>query len=272
VRDGSVDFGITGWDVVAERNGEGGSVLTLLPELGFGSCTLNVIVPESQPEVHRMAHLEGWQARIGRPLRVATKFPRLTRRFFDQHGVQNVRLISAEGTLEIAPTIGYADLVVDLVSTGTTLRDNRLRMLEDGLILSSQACLIANRTALKRSSEVLAVARQLLEFIVAHRRAADNVAISANMRGESPQAIASRMFSRSAIGGLQGPTIAPVVTRKPGDTPWYAVNIVVRKDQLAQAIAELREIGGSGVIVTPVVYIFEEEPEAYRAMLAALEN
>ena len=181
-------------------------------------------------------------------------------------------LKTAEGTLEIAPTIGYADLVVDLVSTGTTLRDNRLRVLEDGLILSSQACLIANRAALKRSSEVLAVARQLLEFIVAHRRAADNVAISANMRGESPQAIAGRMFARSAIGGLQGPTIAPVVTRNPGDTPWYAVNIVVRKDQLARAIAELREIGGSGVIVTPVVYIFEEEPEAYRAMLAALED
>ncbi len=272
VRDGSVDFGITGWDVVAERNGEGGSVLTLLPELGFGACTLNVIVPESQLEVHRMAHLATWQARLGRPLRVATKFPLLTRRFFDHHGVEDVRLISAEGTLEIAPTIGYADLVVDLVSTGTTLRDNRLRVLEDGLILSSQACLIANRAALKSSRQVLAVARQLLEFIVAHRRAADNVAISANMRGESPEAIASRMFARSAIGGLQGPTIAPVVTRNPGDTPWYAVNIVVRKDQLAQAIAELREIGGSGVIVTPVVYIFEEEPEAYRAMLAALED
>jgi len=272
VRDGSVDFGITGWDLVSERHGDNDHVLTLLPELGYGFCTLNVIVPEGRKTVQRMVDLIDWQAEIGCPLRVATKYPVLTRAFFHQHGLNGVRLISAEGTLEVAPTIGYADLIVDLVSTGTTLRDNRLRVLDDGLILESQACLIANRAAIKNSSEVLAVARHLLEFIVAHRRAAENVAISVNMRGESPETIAARMFSRSVIGGLQGPTIAPVITQNPGRTPWYAVNIVVRKNQLAQAILELREIGGSGVVVTPVAYIFEKEPQACKAMLAALED
>jgi ATP phosphoribosyltransferase len=186
--------------------------------------------------------------------------------------LEDIHLISAEGTLEIAPTIGYADLIADLVSTGTTLRDNRLRILQDGLILESQACLIANRAALKSRPEVLAVARQLLEFIVAHLRAADNVTVMANIRGESPEAIAGRMFAKDVIGGLQGPTLAPVIARDDQDGSWYAVNIVVRKDRLARAIAELREIGGSGVVVTPVRYIFEEEPEAYRAMLAALEE
>ncbi len=150
------------------------------------------------------------------------------------------------------------------------MRDNRLKPLSDGLILKSQACLIANRTRLKENSEVLEVAKQLLEFIVAYLRAAENLAIFANMRGESPEAIAGRMFTRQVISGLQGPTVSPVITRQ-GDS-WYAVNLIVRKDQLAQAISELREVGGSGVVVTPVRYIFEEEPREYRDMLAAISD
>jgi len=276
VRDGSLDFGLTGWDAVCERRGENGDLLPLHRELGFGDCSLNVIVPESWENVRTMADLAAKRVAIGHPLRVATKFPNLTTAFFARHGLADARLIDAEGTLEVAPAIGYADLIVDLVSTGTTLRDNRLRALDDGRILESQACLIANRRALKTRPEVLAMARLLLEFVEAHLRAAANVAIFANMRGESPQAIAARMFSQSVIGGLQGPTISPVVTRQGGD--WHAVHIIagthfsVRKDRLAEAIAELRAIGGSGVVVTPVTYIFEEEPAAYTAMLAALED
>ncbi len=270
VRDGSVDFGITGWDAVCERRGDAshGDLLPLHRGLGFGHCALKVIVPERWDDVRAMADLAAKRAELSHPLRVATKFPNLTRAFFARHDLADAILIDAEGTLEVAPAIGYADLIIDLVSTGTTLRDNRLRALDDGLLLESQACLIANCRALKSRPDVLAMARLLLEFIEAHLRAAANVAISANMRGESPQAIAARMFSRSVIGGLQGPTISPVVTREGGD--WYAVHIIVRRDRLAQAIAELRAIGGSGVVVTPVTYIFEEEPAAYRAMLAAL--
>jgi ATP phosphoribosyltransferase len=269
VHDGTVDFGITGWDMVAEKSANG-AVLPLLPALGYGFCSLNVIVPEGWERTRQMADLPARQAELGRPLRVATKFPKVTRAFFEQHGLADVQFIPAEGTLEIAPTIGYSDFIVDLVSSGVTLRDNRLRILEDGQILQSQAALIANRAALKSHPEVLAVARQLIEFIVAHLRAVENLAIFANMRGETPQAIGERMFTQSVIGGLQGPTISPIVTRN--GSSWYAVNIVVRKDQLAQAIAELRAVGGSGVIVTPVTYIFEEEPEEYRQLLTALQD
>ncbi|MCJ7818984.1 MAG: ATP phosphoribosyltransferase [Syntrophales bacterium] len=266
--DGTVDFGITGWDVVAEKGGGNGKVLPLYKELGFGACTLNVIVPEGWSEVRWMADLVTRQQSLGRPLRVATKFPVCTRAFFQKHGLPEVQLISAEGTLEIAPTIGYSDLIVDLVSTGTTLRDNHLRPLEDGLILESQACLVANRKALETSPEVLEVAKKLIEFIVAHLRATHNVAIFANIRGESPQAIAERMLPKGIIGGLQGPTISPLIARDGGD--WYAVNIIVPKGQLPLAISELRSIGGSGVVVIPVMYIFEEEPEAYRRLLEEL--
>jgi ATP phosphoribosyltransferase len=269
VRKGSVDFGITGWDVVSEQQGVNGEVLVLLPELSFGFCTLNVIAPESWLEAPRISELLSKQRELGRPLRVASKYPNLTRTFFANNSLPEVELIEAEGALEIVPTIGYADLIVDLVSTGTTLRDNRLTPLEDGQILKSQACLIANRALLKNRPKVLAVARQLLEFIVASLRALENVAVFANIRGETPELIAERMFDKSVIGGLQGPTISPVITQLPDK--WYAVHLIVRKDQLGQAIDELRQVGGSGVVVAPVTYIFEEEPKAYKDVLTALE-
>nr|HID12777.1 ATP phosphoribosyltransferase [Anaerolineae bacterium] len=271
VRDGSVDFGITGMDVVAERQGDNGAVLVLHDALGFGRCRLCLAVPEEWDQVHTMADLAAHARALTRPLRVATRFPRLTGDFLTRHDVTPFTLIHAEGTLEVAPAIGYADLIADLISSGQTLRDNRLRPLDDGTIIHSQAVLIANRLALKARPEVLAVAGMLLEFIEAHLRAVDHVAVFANMRGGSPQAIAQRMFAQETLGGLQGPTISPVVVRDE-NLNWYAVHIIVRRDQLFQAIAELRAIGGSGVVVTPVTYIFEEEPTRYRAMMQAIQG
>lgn len=271
VRDGSVDFGITGMDMVSELRGEDGCVLVLHDALGFGHCRLCLAVPESWGAVRTMADLASRASKLERPLRVASKFPRLTGGFLKSQGVPSFTLIQAEGTLEVAPAIGYADLIADLVSSGQTLRDNRLRPLEDGTILNSQAALIANCEALQARPEVLDTARQMLEFIEAHLRAVEHLSVIANMRGSSPQAIAGRMFDQDTLGGLQGPTISQVVVRE-GNPNWYAVHIVVRRQQLFQAIAELRAIGGSGVIVTPVTYIFEEEPVRYRAMMEAIQK
>jgi ATP phosphoribosyltransferase len=269
VRDGGVDFGLTGWDQVAERQGEAGEVITIHPALGFGQCTLNVIVPESWEAVNSMSDLATMQAGLGRPLRIATKFPNATARFFNLHGLSGTSFIQAEGTLEIAPTIGYADLITDLVSTSTTLRDNRLKKLEDGEILASEGVLIANKASLRSNPAALGMARTLLEYVVAYLRGKENVSIFANMRGDSPESIARRMFSQAVIGGLQGPTLSPVITRQ--GEQWYAAHLIVKRDQLSQAIIELRQVGGSGVVVTPVMYIFEEEPLEYQTMLKQLE-
>jgi len=271
VRNGSVDFGITGLDVLTEHGGPNGAILPIHTALGFGSCTLNVIVPESWDDVNGMSDLQRKQIGMGRPLRVATKFPNAAAPFFTAKGLSDVTFIEAEGTLEIAPTIGYADLITDLVSSGQTLRDNRLKLLADGQILASQAVLIANRAALKENPAVLAIARQLLELIEAYQRAQNNVSIFANMRGESPEAIAAKVFSQKTIGGLNGPTISNII-RKDGQPNWYALHIVVHRDELFAAINELRAVGGSGVVVAPVTYIFEEEPPRYKAMLVALES
>jgi len=269
VRQGSVDFGITGIDVIEENRGGNGDIIILHDTLGFGHCALKLAVPEAWNEVTNIPSLKEYSASLNRPLRVATKFPVLTERFLNGQNIPHT-LISAEGTLETAPTIGYADIISDLVSSGQTLRDNRLRALSDGLIQPSQAALIANRRSLQTNPHALEMARRLLEYIEAHLRAKENHLIIANMRGESPEAIASKLFTQTSVGGLQGPTISPIITRE-SNQGWHSVSIVVRRDHLSQAITELRRIGGSGIIVSPVTYIFEEEPPRYKAMLAALK-
>jgi ATP phosphoribosyltransferase len=269
VRQGSVDFGLTGIDVLEEKRGENGDILILHDALGFGYCALTLAVPEAWGQVTDIDSLKNYSATFEHPLRVATKFPVLTERFLNKKDIPHT-LIYAEGTLETAPTIGYADVISDLVSSGQTLKDNRLRALSDGVIQPSQAALIANRRALQTNPNALEMARRLLEYIEAHLRAEENHLVIANIRGESPEAIAQKMFEETTVGGLQGPTISPVIVRD-AKQKWFSVSIVVRRDDLSRAITELRTIGGSGIIVSPVTYIFEEEPPRYKAMLKALQ-
>jgi ATP phosphoribosyltransferase len=271
VRDGSVDFGITGLDVTTEFGGKNGEILVLHEALGFGGCHLAVAVPETWDQVKSIADLALYTHRLGHPLRVATQFMNMVSEFLAINDIQPVSLIHAEGTLEAAPEIGYADCIADLVSSGQTLHDNRLRIVEGGVIFRSEAALIANHAALCQRPEVLSVARTLLEFTEAHLRAQDHVMVVANMRGESAKDVAAAMFSTTVLGGLEGPTLSPVITRE-HDKGFFAAQIVVRRDQLIKAIAELRAIGGSGVVVTPVTYIFEEEPTRIKAMLRAVNK
>lgn len=268
VRDGIVDFGITGLDVVTENQNSEKDILVVLEDLGYGDCRFCAIIPEEFEDVKLVTDVEKLIKSDQKCLRVATKFPKITQRFFEEHIDIDVTYIVAEGALEIAPIIGYADMITDLVSTGTTLRDNRLKILEDGLILESQACLIANKNNLLASTKVMVVAKQLMEFIVAYLRAKNNVGIFANINGETPEKVAALILGKKVIRGLQGPTISRVITHEREN--WFAAHLIVPKSKLAEAIQELREIGGSGVVVTPVNYIFEEEPEAYRNMLKAL--
>lgn len=267
VRQGSVDFGITGMDVLEEKRGANGDVIVLHDALGFGHCALTLAIPETWRDVKNIKQLKEFSKTLSKPLRVATKFANLTEKFLSKHNIPHT-LIAAEGTLETAPTIGYADAIADLVSSGQTLQDNRLRALPDGVIQNSQAVLIANKKSLQNHSS-LEMARRLLEYIEAHLRAKENLLVIANMRGLNPEAIAEKLFTQTSVGGLQGPTISNIITRE-SNQGWYSITIVVKRDSLSQAINELRNIGGSGIIVSPVTYIFEEEPPRYLAMLKAL--
>ena len=272
VRDGDVDLGIVGLDTVVEYQGSDESVVVIHDHLGYGQCYLAVAVPESWTDIHSMADLAALaQSRHdSRPLRVVSKFQRQAAAFLEKHHVKPCRLLYADGALEAGPQMGTADFIVDLVSSGVTLRENRLKQLVDGKLLESQAVFVGNRAALTQRPDVLAMARDMLERFEAHLRAIGQMSVVANIRGMSAEEVAQKVFSQPDLGGLQGPTISPVYLREPGPTNWYAISVVVAQKKLTHAIKQLRQIGGSGVLVLPVTYIFDEEPPRWRKLVQEL--
>lgn len=151
LRTGRVHLGITGEDLVRETLPDVDSTVEFLRPLGFGHADVIVAVPECWIDVSRMADLEDVAAQFarthGRGLRVATKYMNLTRRFFAKKGVTGYRIVESVGATEATPATGTSELIVDITSTGTTLKANHLKVLEDGLILKSEAHLIAAKRA-----------------------------------------------------------------------------------------------------------------------------
>ena len=148
---GRVHLGITGEDLIRETLPDVDATVAFLKPLGFGKADVVVAVPDCWLDVARMADLEDVAAQFarqhGRRLRVATKYMNLTRRFFASHGVAGYRIVESVGATEATPATGTSELIVDITTTGTTLRANHLKVLEDGLILRSQAHLLAARSA-----------------------------------------------------------------------------------------------------------------------------
>lgn len=147
---GNVDLGITGEDLLRETLADWEARASIAARLGFGHADVVVAVPEIWLDVETMADLDDvaadFRQRHGRRLRIATKYWRLTQQFFSQmHGIQVYRIVESLGATEGAPAAGSADVVVDITTTGSTLRANRLKILSDGIILKSQACLVAAR-------------------------------------------------------------------------------------------------------------------------------
>jgi len=151
LKTGRVHLGVTGEDLIRETLADVEGSVEILRPLGFGRADVVVAVPDCWIDVARMADLEDVAAQFarghGRRLRVATKYMNLTRRFFAGHGVAGYRIVESVGATEATPAAGTAELIVDITTTGTTLRANHLKVLEDGLILRSQAHLFASRAA-----------------------------------------------------------------------------------------------------------------------------
>lgn len=147
---GNVDLGVTGEDLVRETIPSWSSKVEIAARLGFGHADVVVAIPESWYDVDTMADLDDvaadFRARHGRRLRIATKYWRLTQEFFSAtHAIQVYRIVESLGATEGAPASGQADVIVDITSTGSTLRANHLKIISDGIILRSQACLVAAR-------------------------------------------------------------------------------------------------------------------------------
>jgi ATP phosphoribosyltransferase len=160
---GAVDFGVTGEDLVRESLARADERVEITARLGFGNADVVVAVPDIWKDVDSMADLgdvaADFRSRHGRRLTIATKYWRLTQNFFStRHGIQLYRIVESLGATEGAPASGAADIIVDITSTGSTLTANHLRVLSDGVILRSEACLVrARKTAHDNDSRVAAL-------------------------------------------------------------------------------------------------------------------
>lgn len=162
---GNVDLGVTGQDLIHETLAHPDTKVKVEVPLGFGFADVVVAVPAVWHDVSTMADLDDvaaeFRQRHGRRLRIATKFWRLTQQFFSQkHGIQVYRIVESLGATEGAPAAGSADMIVDITSTGDTLRANKLKILEDGVILKSQASLVSALRS-REKTEVKAIMKQV---------------------------------------------------------------------------------------------------------------
>ncbi|HNP86787.1 MAG TPA: ATP phosphoribosyltransferase [Kouleothrix sp.] len=272
VASGEIDLGVSGLDLVEEMRGDRDDLLIVYDDLGFGGAELVVAVPEAWIDVsswHDLADLAVELHAEGRPLRIATKYPALIRRFCYANGITYFRLIDSQGSTEAAPGLGYADMVADITSTGTTLRDNQLKIV-GGPILRSQACLVGSRRSLRDNPDRLAIVRTILELVEARRRGRNYVQVTANIAGESAEDVGRRVAARPEFAGMQGPTVAPVYSGSAAG--WYTVTLFVPQARVMSLVDHLRALGGGALAVVPAQYVFDAQCEAYQQLLVTLGN
>ena len=314
VQDGDAALGITGFDILAEHRGQSDEeadeddydddIIVLERNLGYGHCRLVVAVPETWIDVSTCAdlwHLAGYYAtQKGRTLRIATKYPALTGQFLRRHGITHCKIVSPHGALEAAPLTDTADLIVDLTETGTTLRENHLKLLDDGVVLRSQTCLIANARLLNQSKGALRMASIMLELIDAHMQAHNRSMLTAHLQVEGVDEIlhiceqlkariAGFEFRVASSGGSEKIDSHKEILRfaqddnqassrgheKSGSYGYTISGVVsVGRDtaELLETVAVLRSIGAVHIDVTPLTYRFEKESLSVRVLRERLKR
>jgi ATP phosphoribosyltransferase len=222
VEDGVADIGIVGENVLFEKN----KVVDVVEKLGFGKCRLSVAVPRSQ-DYKGIASLEG--------KRIATSYPRLVEEFLINNGVKaDIHEIS--GSVEIAPGIGLADVVADLVSSGSTLFMNGLKEVET--ILQSQSVLIKHKSL---NEEQLGLLHKLLFRIQAVKKAKRNKYVLLNAPNDKLKEIIA------LLPGMKSPTVLPLA-----DSGWSSVHSVLSEDEFWDRIEKLKAAGAQGILVVPI--------------------
>ena len=248
---GEVHLGVVGEDLLRERGGDFDAQVQLLRPLGFGPADLVVAAPQSWLDVQAMADVDevamAYLARTGRRLRVATKYPVQTRAFFARHGIADYRIVESGGATEGAPAAGAAELIVDITTTGATLRANGLRPLSDGTILKSQAQLAASLQA-RWAPAQLDQARRLLRIVEARARAQDLAVLTWPDEQAGPAQAASEPFL--ARGAAPRPN-----------------GILVSTADLFAAAHALAEAGVGPVSVSRPEYVFHADCPALDTLI-----
>ncbi len=222
VADRTAELGISGADLVAEADAH----VQVLAELGYGRCRLAVAVPRHDP----VTSIEDLRRQ-----RIATSHPRVVEGFFRDKGI-TIELVHLHGSVEVAPKLGLADAIVDLVSSGSTLLMNELREIET--LLDSQAVLVAGPQALERRHHEIHTVATMLRAVAAGRRKRYLVM-------QVPAEAAGALEGLDP--GLENPTIVPL-----SDDGLLAVRAVVDASRLWSILPELRALGATGILVLPI--------------------
>jgi ATP phosphoribosyltransferase len=258
---GAVHFGITGEDLVREMIPNADDKVVLLDALGFGHANVVVAVPEAWIDVRDMADLDdvatSFRSKHDRRLRVATKYINLTRGFFGRHGIVDYRIVESTGATEGAPAAGTAELVVDITTTGSTLAANGLKMIDDGVILRSQANLVAARGAAWGKAE-LETARLILDRLAAQSRARLFREVRTRFAG-----------CNDALLGLARDRFG-VTTPFGGPTSSGMLTLHCPPDHIHPLASFLREHGADSVIVAEIDYVFTRDNPLFAKLAAAL--
>ena len=216
------DVGILGENEVQEKQKD----VSIIERLGFAACRLSIAVPKTE----NYTNIQSLNAK-----KIATSYPTILEDYFSKNGV-SAKIEEIGGSVEIAPSIGLADAIYDIVSTGSTLMTNGLKEVET--VLKSQAVLITNKNL---SSEKQALLDKLLFRIKALRRSKENKYILLNAPNDRLEEISE------ILPGMKSPTVLPLA-----QDGWSSLHSVVKEDEFWDVIDRLKEIGAEGILVVPI--------------------
>ncbi|HEV7329337.1 MAG TPA: ATP phosphoribosyltransferase [Bosea sp. (in: a-proteobacteria)] len=258
---GAAHLGITGEDLVREQVADADASMVLLAPLGFGQANVVVAVPQAWIDVRTMADLDDvaatMRARTGRKLRVATKYVNLTRRFFANHGLADYRIVESLGATEGAPAAGTAEIVVDITTTGATLSANALKVLDDGVILASEANLVASVRA-PWGPQAREAAAAILSRIAAEEEARSLREVRAVLNAVSPQRlgeIAHRLGARLPFGAAGSDGV---------------VTLHCPRKAVFPLVEELGKAGADDITVRTLDYVFRRSNPLIERLLARI--
>jgi ATP phosphoribosyltransferase len=258
---GAVHFGVTGEDLVREMIPDANSKVVLIEGLGFGFATVVVAVPQAWIDVRTMADIDdvgtSFRHTHGRRMRVATKYVNLTRDYFSAHGIVDYRIVESSGATEGAPAAGTAELIVDITTSGATLAANGLKVIEDGIILRSQANLVAARGASWGAGE-REIARVILDRVAAQQRARAFREVRARFSACDAKLVESAKQKFGVVTPFGGPTSSGMLTLHCPPDKVYALT------------SFLRENGAEAVAVADLDYVFSRDNPLYAKLEAGL--
>ncbi|MEW6652620.1 MAG: ATP phosphoribosyltransferase [Bacteroidota bacterium] len=224
VQDGVADIGIVGEDIIFEKRAE----VKIIRKLGYGKCRLALALPESK-QLNKLEELSG--------KRIATSFPHILQDFLDKNNIK-AKIVEISGSVEIAPSLGVADYICDLVSTGNTLKLNKLKKSFD--VFESQAALIVNKD-LELNDGKHEILQNFLFRIDSALRAKSSKYLMMNAPKESLDSI------KSILPSLKSPTVVPLA-----DSNMIAVHAVIPAEEFWNIFNKLTEAGASGILLLPI--------------------